>query len=167
MNQYRLIFHAASATATQWRSWAGTKVATLHCESWTRSWTFAFYQIWGVEQHEPAATNNICIKEPTSSENRSTTTSKVILLRASTFIKWLNKKATNCREQHSISASDQPKYHLRSQNIVHSYQPIASVSQRKWGLINPAISRNPTLSLPPKIFFSFSSQIMTFLFSGS
>lgn len=106
LNQYRLIFHAASATATQWRSWAGTKVATLHCESWTRTWIFAFYQIWGVEQHEPAVTNNICIKEPTSSENRSTTTSKVTLLRASTFIRRrLNKKATNCREQHSFSAS--------------------------------------------------------------
>lgn len=28
---------------------------------------------------------------------------------------------------------------------------------RKWGLIKPAIWRNPTRSLPPKIFFRFSS----------
>lgn len=37
----------------------------------------------------------------------------------------------------------------------------------KWGLISPAISRNPTCSLSPNIFFSFSSHLITLLFVGS
>lgn len=72
------------------------------------------------------------------------------------------------RSQHDLDLQKGTAFAGGSQSyLVYSIHPAKWFHFKKWGLINPAISRNPTLSFPPKIFFSFSSQTIIFLFSGS